>query len=344
MGKGVILTALILIFVSSYAGATIIADHNVVKDFDKIPQQWLDAAKQLTIQYAHRSDGNNVLEGSYYLNNLDPSKYKLLELDAPMGSSPALPAQQNPPGLRLMDGNPPTDQYSYPSLYWASQTGIDATNGAANSGLFNISMWSWCDEMTYYTSAQIQSYFNQMGIFEAQHPNIKFIYMTGYTDNTNPTVVANNQLIRNYSRANNKILYDFDDIIKYDPDGNYYPNADRGCTWCNSWCTNHPANCTNLPSCSHSNGGYSDYMCVLRGKAFWWMMARLAGWDGNTNLTNNVSSYDINNDGKINVIDLSISIFNQGGDPLNSSYSGLDLNQDGKIDFSDVRIIINGIF
>jgi hypothetical protein len=273
-------------FVSADA---LVVNHAAVREFDQIPPEWLAAAKQLTIQYAHRSDGNNVLEGAYYLNNLNSTKYKLLELDVGAGGVPSLPTQQNPPGIRLMDGNPPTDQYSYPSLYWASTTGINATMTNANSGLFNISMWSWCDEMTYYTAVQIQQYFLQMNQFEQRYPNVKFIYMTGYTENSNPTVVANNQFIRNYSVANNKILYDFDDIIKYDPDGTYYPAADRGCTWCQAWCASHPANCTNLPSCSHSNGGYSNYMCVLRGKAFWWMMARLAGWPG-VNATTNTTS------------------------------------------------------
>jgi hypothetical protein len=55
-------------------------------------------------------------------------------------------------------------------------------------------------------------------------------------------------------------------------------------------------------------------------------------------------SSDINSDGKVNIIDLAISVFNQGRDPANPSYSSLDLNQDGKIDFSDVRIIISSIF
>jgi hypothetical protein len=54
-------------------------------------------------------------------------------------------------------------------------------------------------------------------------------------------------------------------------------------------------------------------------------------------------SSDINSDGKVNIIDLAISVFNQGRNPLSPSYSNLDLNQDGKIDFDDVRIVINNI-
>lgn len=51
---------------------------------------------------------------------------------------------------------------------------------------------------------------------------------------------------------------------------------------------------------------------------------------------------DVNNDGKVNIIDYSIVTFNQGrnsgnGDWLN--YDHLDLNSDGKVDFTDVLIV-----
>lgn len=284
--------------------AVLIADHNAAMEFNQIPDEWLAKAKNLTFAYAHRSDGENILEGLAFLYTyVNSTKYNYAVINEWGATSvPALPTQTNPPRLRMMDGNPTAPWYPEASGYWEGPTGIGYTINTGNSGLFNYSMWSWCNELDQdypgYSNASLNQYLNQMNSFEQQFPNMRFIYMTSYTRNSKPYSVRSNQYIRDYVITNNKVLYDFEDIGKYDPDGVYYPNADRNCTWCSSWCAAHPANCTNMATlwCGHVDEPYGGLLCVQRAKAFWWMMARLAGWPG-VNATGNQSGNQSNQTG-----------------------------------------------
>jgi hypothetical protein len=110
---------------------------------------------------------------------------------------------------------------------------------------------------------------------------VDFIYMTGHLDEagTGPTgdVYIANNIIRQHVEDIDGILFDFADIESYDPAGNYYPYETDACNWCYDWCDAHPNDCLNMDFvCQHSH----PLNCVRKAKAFWWMLARIAGWDG----------------------------------------------------------------
>lgn len=227
--------------------AAVTADHQAAADFGNIPAEYFSQVRSnLNIYYGHTSHGSQVITGLSMLSDENASLYEW----------PAI-----------------FDDYDIDLGYpeWASKT-RDYLNNHPET---NLVMWSWCGQLSDYGSEEIEDYLTTMSQFETDYPNVTFVYMTGHLDGSGPsgTLYANNNRIRSFCTANKKTLFDFADIESHDPNGEYYPDGSDACEWCETWCES--GNCPTCDDCAHSH----CFNCYQKGKAFWWLMARISGWE-----------------------------------------------------------------
>jgi len=227
--------------------AALVADHSVVAAFDNIPSNvFSGVADGFSLYYGHTSHGSQLVSG---LNQL----YGENDL-------------YDPPSIH---------EYSDDLGHSGDTSWVPPTRTYLNDHpACDIVVWSWCGGCSDNTEAGIDIYLAAMNHLETDYPDVVFIYMTGHLDGTgiDGNLYARNNQIRAYCAANDKILFDFADIESYDPDGTYYPDASDACEWCSDWCLDRTC-CDG--SCAHSH----CFNCYLKGKAFWWLLAGLYGWE-----------------------------------------------------------------
>jgi hypothetical protein len=301
-------------FTDSNAQAIIIGHNQAhLEDLKNVPPEWIDSAKaKLKLAYFHTSHGSQINSG-------------LTPLDAFMGGEGTyLRSEEGGPGVLYFD-----DHYG-PDLSNREGTFDDETrtflDDPANQDV-NVIMWSWC-QIQNHDGDKNPGYCSNMDSLIAEYgPGgskitsgiravpVQFVYMTGHVNGQGEEgrTTEINTYIRNHCVTNNRILYDFADIESYDPDDNYFldDSVSDECyyvvdgvqgNWAIEWAAgkvmmdgeddvahNEPNggqwyNCS--PAHTHAvNGNMKAY-------AFWYLVARLAGWEGDTtNQTTGISSF-----------------------------------------------------
>jgi hypothetical protein len=270
------------------AQAPIVADHTTT-DLSNVPEAWIEAAKaQFKASYGHTSHGSQIVSGMNLIKGSPGSLY-WFDHDGTAG------------GLSLHDYTPSGDLGNPDRTSWAARTRemLDASGNDRN-----LVIWSWCGQADT-SAANMQTYLDLMSSLEADYPDVRFVYMTGHLNGTGEegNLHQRNEQIRDHVAATGGVLFDFADIESYDPDGGYFRDlyADDACNysggnWADEWCAANPGSelCASC-SCAHSR----PLNCNLKARAFWWMMARLAGWDGVSGETDCGDGIDNDGDGLI---------------------------------------------
>jgi hypothetical protein len=119
-----------------------------------------------------------------------------------------------------------------------------------------------------YSQSQARVYLDNMAQLETEFPDVTFVYMTGNAQGQeSQNRYDRNQEIRAYCRQHNKILFDF---------------ADLDC-----WYGGEQYTISGIPS-EHPHywgdeaGHTTHESCENKARAFWWLLARVAGWEGTT--------------------------------------------------------------
>lgn len=270
------------------ADATII-DHNHT-DITQIPQSAIEQAKaNLHIAYGHTSHGSQLVTGMS----------GLVEFANGGGLGLSLPhdifAWNNggtDGALDLHDEAMSGDVGYYPQWVENTRTYLDSP---ANADV-NVIIWSWCGQVgdKFSTGTLESQYLTPMSQLEADYPNVSFVYMTGHVDISigsdaiDADNKAANQMIRDFCIANDKVLYDFADIERYNPDSVYFEYADDNCdyfdsangslqgNWATEWQSSHTQG-VDWYDCSSEHS--QPLNANRKAYAAWWLWSVLGGWN-----------------------------------------------------------------
>jgi len=252
--------------ISTSFAEPIIIDHTTT-DLSQIPDSWINRVKQnIKVYFGHTSHGTQITNGLLNIESQNPTKYSV--------AIPQWYLPNEPGALCIYDRS---DTYD-PGDFFPTVPGALS----ANPGI-NVVMYSWCGQPGGDNwQTLLNNYISEMRSLELQYPGVTFVYMTGNAQEEDCSGCNRhrfNEQLRVYCRQNNKLLYDFGDLDAW-YNGELHTHTSPG--WCACAGQNIPQEHPHWGDGNSNNpcGHALEVSCVNKGKAAWWLFARIAGWAG----------------------------------------------------------------
>ncbi|MDP2875157.1 MAG: right-handed parallel beta-helix repeat-containing protein, partial [Holophaga sp.] len=293
--------------------APILIDHTCV-DPTRIPDRWVEAVKQLTVQLVGESHSGQFKEGLVELQQLHP---RFAVKIASQTSELAAPGTLNIFNHQRSSANSgwAASTHLGEQHYWSCPDARAMTENTARHFLtlnrpLALSFFQWCttdmvrdlgpsdnlgvadkscaDTKVIMDAERTQAYLDSLARFNAAFPGTRYIYVTSVMDGeTDPpyytvgswNAMVVNDAIRSAAQAQGGVLFDSADIENWNTTNTAHRTNTITVNGAQRTVRLRHADYNDATSHNHTNTA----LRLRKATAIWWMLARIAGWDGVSN-------------------------------------------------------------